>query len=151
GAFTPINGNTHREYNVVMDIPAAQQLAEFWPTSIIFSGFEIGLAILYPAASIDHDFRYAVHHPVQEAYQLYGPTPRESPTWDLTSVLWAVRPQRGYFDLSPKGRVTVDDKGETRFKEDPTGKHQYLIVTDIQKARVREALALLASQPPLNR
>ncbi|MBI2425391.1 MAG: nucleoside hydrolase [Candidatus Hydrogenedentes bacterium] len=148
GAFAPIDGKTHLEYNVVLDIPAAQKLAKDWPTPIIWSGFEIGLAIPYPAASIDHDFGYVKHHPLQEAYQLYTPTPHERPTWDLTSVLWVLRPDRGYFALSPKGTVTVDDRGETTFSEDPNGRHQYLIADAVQRAVVRETLATLASQPP---
>ena len=148
GAFKLINDKEHLEYNVVKDIPAAQQLAEAWPTPIVYSGFEIGLSIPYPAASIDNDFAYVEHHPLQEAYQLYEPTPHERPTWDLTSVLWGVRPGRGYFDLSAPGKVTVSEKGRSEFAEDSSGSHYYLIASDMQKARVREALALLASEPP---
>ncbi len=148
GAFTLINGREHPEYNVVKDIPAAQQIVAQWPGEIVFSGFEIGLAIPYPAMSIEREFAYAPHHPLAEAYQLYEPTPHERPTWDLTSVLWAVRPGYGYFDLSPRGQVAFNDEGFTRFQEHADGKHRYLVANDIQKARVREALALLTSQPP---
>lgn len=148
GAFELIQGRPHGEYNIVKDIPAAQRLARHWPTSIIYSGYEIGLAIRFPAASVDKDFAYTKHHPLAEAYQAYNPTPHERPTWDLTSVLWAVRPQRGYFDLSPPGRVRVEDDGHIRFDPRKTGKHRHLIADHIQAVRVREALALLASQPP---
>lgn len=148
GAFTAINGGEHLEYNVVMDIPAAQRLADEWPTPIVYSGFEIGLNIPYPAASIERDFAYVPHHPLAEAYQLYMPTPHERPTWDLTSVLWAVRPDRGYFGLSPRGRATVDDRGKTHFAESADGNHYFLTVDDRQILRVKETLALLASEPP---
>ncbi len=148
GAFTLINGQEHPEYNVTQDIPAAQQLVAQWPVEMIFSGFEIGLAIPYPAMSIEREFAYVPHHPLAEAYQLYEPTPHERPTWDLTSVLWAIRPDYGYFDLSPRGQVAFNDEGFTTFQENTAGKHRYLIANDIQKARVREALALLTSQPP---
>ena len=148
GAFKPINAKEHREYNVVMDIPAAKKLAAEWPTPIVYSGFEIGIAIPYPAASIDRDFAYVPHHPLAEAYQLYMPTPHERPTWDLTSVLWAVRPDRGYFDLSPGGRTIVDDEGHTLFEEAPGGNRYYLICSDEQALRAREAFAQLVSQPP---
>lgn len=148
GAFTAINGGEHLEYNVVMDIPAAQKLAEEWPTPIVYSGFEIGLAIPYSAASIERDFAYVPHHPLAEAYQLYMPTPHERPTWDLTSVLWAVRPDRGYFGLSPRGRVTVDDRGKTHFAESGDGGHYFLTADEGQIVRVKEALTLLASEPP---
>lgn len=148
GAFQPINGGEHLEYNVVMDIPAARKVVEEWPTDIMYSGFEIGISILYPAVSIDRDYAYADHHPLQEAYQLYMPTPHERPTWDLTSVLYGVRPDHGYFDLSPAGKASVDEKGKTIFQETPDGKHRYLKVNELQAARVREALAEFASQPP---
>jgi inosine-uridine nucleoside N-ribohydrolase len=148
GAFEPIDGKTHKEYNVVIDVPSAKKLAEKWPTPMVFSGYEIGLAIRYPAASIDRDYAYEPHHPLQEAYQLYNATPHERPTWDLTSVLWAVRPERGYFDLSLPGKVAVDDEGVTTFEADPSGAHYYLIASDAQKVRAREALAMLSSQPP---
>lgn len=148
GAFEPINGKTHREYNVVMDIPAAQKLAAEWPTPIIYSGFEIGLAILYPAASIEQDFRYVARHPMPESYQAYLPTPHERPTWDLTSVLWAVREDRGYFDISESGTVSVDEQGVTTFAADPKGKHRYLKLNADTVARVRENFSVLASEPP---
>lgn len=151
GAFKPIKGKEHLEYNVVKDIPAARKLAAEWPTPIIYSGFEIGIAVLYPAASIERDFAYVAHHPLQEAYQLYQPTPHERPTWDLTSVLWAVRPTRGYFDLSAPGRAQVSDEGRTVFEEAAGGPHRYLIADDTQVVRVREALAMLASEPPYAR
>lgn len=148
GAFKPIDGNTHLEYNVVMDIPSARRLAAEWPTPIIWSGFEIGLALPYPAASIEQDFRYIQHHPLAESYQLYEPTPHERPTWDLTSVLWAVRPGRGYFDLSEPGRVEVLENGETVFHADGGGKQRYLLLKEQERGRVIEALAALSSQPP---
>ena len=148
GAFKPIDGKPHNEYNVVKDIPAAQKLAKEWPTPIIYSGYEIGIAITTPAASIDRDYGYVTHHPLQEAYQLYLPTPHERPTWDLTSVLWAIRPTRGYFTLSPAGRAHVNGEGRTEFENIADGPHHFLIVDDAQIARTREALALLASEPP---
>ncbi len=38
-----------------------------WPSPIVFSGFEVGLAVTYPAASIEKDFGYAKNHPLAEA------------------------------------------------------------------------------------
>jgi hypothetical protein len=66
----------------------------------------------------------------------------------LTSVLWAVRPDHGYFGLSPKGRASFDDKGATTFREDSEGMHRYLTADEKQRERVKEVLAALASQPP---
>jgi len=149
GAFQTIDYNNHYlEYNVVNDIPAAQKLAREWPTPMVWSGFEIGSALCYPAASIERDFTYVVHHPVAEAYQLYEPTPHERPMWDPTSALYAVRPDRDFFALSPPGRVTVEDDGFTRFAPEREGRDRFLILNEVRTARTREALVQLTTQPP---
>jgi len=137
-----------REYNVVEDVAAARKVYAEWPTAIVASGFEIGLAIKFPATSIERDFNYVEHHPLREAYEHYMKMPYDRETWDLTSVLYAVRPDRGYFDLSEPGVITVNDAKLTRFTPAVSGQHRYLKVNAEQIARVREALIALASQPP---
>jgi len=149
GAFQPIEGNRHfLEYNVVKDIKSAQALAARWPTRMVFSGFEIGIALPYPAVSIERDYGYVPHHPVAEAYISRNPPPHNRPTWDLTSVLYAVWGDRGYFDVSPRGRVTVGPDGFTQFDSVASGNHAFLILRPEQKPRVLEALVQLSSQPP---
>jgi hypothetical protein len=149
GAFRPIEGNAkYREYNVVKDVPSCRKLAEEWPTPMVFSGFEIGIALPYPAVSIERDYGYVARHPLAEAYIRYNPPPHNRPTWDLTSVLHAVLGDRGYFDVSPRGRVVVESDGSTRFEETAEGRHAYLILRPEQKPRVLEALVQLSSQPP---
>lgn len=151
GAFQTVNWNTrHLEYNVIKDVPAAQALAARWPTPVVWSGFEIGLAALYPHESIERDFEYVPHHPLKEAYYLFLPPPRDSPTWDPTALLYAVFPDRGYFNLSPPGNVTIDDNGATWFRPDKEGKgsHRYLAMNSAQAARVQEAIVQLCVEPP---
>lgn len=153
GAFRQIVNNEgqlydHKEYNIVKDIPAAKTLVHSWPTPIIWSGFEIGKNLTYPHQSILLDYRYVPHHPLSEAYTLYIPPPHDRPTWDLTSVLQAVRPDHEYFGLSQLGRVHVADDGLTTFQNSADGRDRYLILGEDQKARAREALVQLASQPP---
>lgn len=151
GTFRPPVGDgeaPEAEYNIVVDLPAARAVATTWPTPIVYSGWEIGDAIRYPARSIEEDFAYVPHHPLAEAYVLAEPPPHEHPCWDLTSVLHGIDPDGGHFDLSPPGRVEIDDQGRTTFVEDPGGPHRYLIATPEQAARARETLASLASQPP---
>lgn len=149
GAFQSIQGNTRfLEYNVVQDIPSAATVARDWPTPVVYSGFEIGIAVEYPAISIEQDYRYVAHHPLAEAYRLYEPPPHNRPTWDLTSVLYAVYPDREFFALSDPGKVTVEEDGFTSFSPDRDSKHRFLKLNAIQAARVREALVQLSSQPP---
>lgn len=136
------------EYNVKIDLPASTALFRDWPTPIVASGWEIGDAVRYPAASIEQDYQYTPHHPVADAYRHYMKMPYDRPTWDLTSVLYAVRPTRGYFGISAPGRITVDAEGKTSFTHDASGRHQYLTLTPEQRAKTLEALIQLASQPP---
>lgn len=145
GAFT----RDHLEYNIVEDIPSAQAVCQDWPTPIVWSGFEVGESLVYPHESILQDYGYVENHPLSDAYTLYNPPPHDRPTWDLTSVLHAIRPDRGYFDISPPGRVTIADDGQTTFAEEANGRDRYLIIPETLKGRTIEALVQLSSQPPL--
>jgi len=151
GFQLPADAPRMLEYNVVNDIPACQRLTREWPTPIVWSGFEIGVAVAYPAVSIERDYAYVTHHPVAEAYCLYEPPPHNRPTWDLTSVLYAVFPDRGYFDLSPPGQAIVEADGHVRWEPRDAAPHRYLTINELQKARVTEAFVQLSSQPPQNK
>jgi inosine-uridine nucleoside N-ribohydrolase len=151
GAFQTVNWNTrHLEYNVVKDVPAAQKIAKQWPTPVFWSGFEIGVAAAFPHVSIEQDLNYVTHHPLKESYYLYMPPPHDRPTWDPTAVLYAIYPDRGYFDLSPPGTVTVEDNAATWFRpsRDGKGQHRFLVMSPEQTTRVREAIVQLSCEPP---
>lgn len=151
GGFQTVNFTTeHLEYNVIKDLPAAQKLAKDWPTPIVWSGYEIGIALPYPHVSIERDYEYVPHHPLKEAYVLYNPPPHDRPTWDLTAVLYGIFPDRGFFDLSPPGRVTMAENGRTGFvpSKDGKGRDRFLLLTPLQQARTLEALVQLSSEPP---
>ena len=138
------------EYNVKIDVDSARAVFERWPTPIVFSGFEIGRDLLYPADSIEHDFSYARPHPIAESYRAYHKMPYDRPTWDLTAVLQAVRPAHGYFDLSGAGTVQVESNGVTHFTAGQ-GDRKYLRPAPSKRKEILEVLALLASQPPVRR
>jgi inosine-uridine nucleoside N-ribohydrolase len=135
------------EYNVQQDTASAAKLFERWPTPIVASGFEIGDALLFPASAIEHGFVWATDHPVVDAYRNYKKMPYDRPTWDLTAALYAVRPDAGYFSLSPAGKITSDSAGRTQFRAEPEGRHKYLVLSEAQRSRVLEAMVQLASQP----
>lgn len=152
GAFAPIQGNPkYVEYNIMHDIPACEKLSRDWPTPMVWSGFEIGIAAPYPAVSIEQDYAYTTGHLVEMAYRLYEPPPHNRPTWDLTSVLYAVAPERGYFGLSAPGDVEVEKEGATTYKPAEQGKHRYLTLTPEQTTRVVECFVQLCSEPPLGK
>ena len=146
GAFDP--KYTHVEYNIRCDLTAAKKLIADWPTPIVFSGYEIGDMIQYPSINIRNDYNYVKHHPLKEAYHYYRGLNNSQATFDLTSVLYAVRPNYGYFDMSGFGTVVLNEKGHTSFKPDANGKHRYMKISETQIVQVREALCLLCSEPP---
>ena len=115
---------------------------------MVFSGFEIGIALPYPATSIERDYGYVPHHPLAEAYIRYIPPPHNRPTWDLTSVLYA-RPRRPRL-LRRLAAREGDHRGRRLHpvRGDIAGQHRFLILRPEQKPRVLEALVQLSSQPP---
>lgn len=132
------------EFNIKMDIPSAQKLLRDWPTPIVTSGFEIGDSMLFPALNIVRDFRG--EHPVADAYRNYMKFPYDRPTWDVTAALYAIRPNDGYFSLSEPGSIDVDATGVTTLIPSADGKHRYLVMNDVQRARALEAMILLSSE-----
>ncbi|HEY4085906.1 MAG TPA: nucleoside hydrolase [Bryobacteraceae bacterium] len=136
------------EYNVRIDADSAKSVFEHWPTPLVFSGFEIGRDLLFPAKSIEHDFDWANPNPVAESYRAYKKMPYDRPTWDLTAVLEAVRP--GYFGHSENGTVAVEPRGVTKFTAG-SGDRQYLRLDAARRAEILTALEILSSEPPAHR
>ena len=135
------------EYNVVKDIPAAKKVFTEWPTTLVTSPFEVGIAINYPATSIKNDFQWAAIHPKVEAYKSYQKMPYDRPTWDLTSVLYSVEGP-SYFTVSPAGKISVTDKGATEFTPDATGNRYYLTVDAAQAENIKQHFVKLISKQP---
>jgi purine nucleosidase len=164
GAFQTVGGDTrHLEANVVNDIPSMRFVAAEWPEEVpvAWSGFEIGLALPYPRRSVADDFRVPTPHIVREAYLLHSGPDHDRPCWDQSSVLQAVLPDRGFFGLSPAGRVVVAADGATEFvpaRSPPAGapppgsrvsrRDRFLTMSPAQQARALEAIVQLTSQPP---
>ena len=134
------------EYNVVKDIPAAKKIFSEWPTTLVTSPFEVGIAINYPGSSIENDFGWAPMHPMVEAYKSYQQMPYDRPTWDMMSVLYVLRPEM--FGVSEPGIICVDDQGYTYFTPTPRGKHTVLTLTPGQQdAVLRFFVRELSSKP----
>ena len=123
------------EYNVANDIPACRKTYAEWPTEIVTSPFDVGMKILYPTSSLENDFKWTEHHPVVDACMDYLKGAKNRPTWDLTSVLWAIDPGT-CFNLSPAGTMEVTPEGYTHFHEDRMGKHYYMITSPVQHQKI---------------
>jgi inosine-uridine nucleoside N-ribohydrolase len=136
------------EYNVYTDPAAAAFLFAHWPTPMVFSGFEIGLAVKFTHQSIAHDFAYVAHHPIAEAYDIYLPKGEDRPSWDPTAVLYAIRPGRGYFQLSAPGKVSLGPDNTTVFTPVADGNCRHLILPPGNAGNVLGTLEALVSEPP---
>jgi inosine-uridine nucleoside N-ribohydrolase len=139
------------EFNIKTDISAARKLFAEWPTPIVASGYEVGEGLLFPAPSIETDFSWSAAHPVVDAYKAYRPMPYDAPTWDMTAVLYAVRPEAGYFKLSEPGTISVLSDGSTKFSASAGGKHRYLILDPAQKETIIKTYIEIASAKPVPR
>lgn len=152
--FQDAKYDSHKEHNIVMDLPAARKVAEEWPGEIVFSGYETGEAIRLSVCGLQNDLLKPSSNLLWDSYvswcKMCGMKkpnhPR--PSWDLTSVLFVLRPEaeRGYYSLTEKGTVTVLEDGRTRFTPDVNGKHRVFITNHEQQIRVQEAFVNLIGE-----
>lgn len=112
------------EFNIIADIPAAQSLCRLCPVELVFCSYEIGWDIITGKPMME---KGKDNNPMRLAYQIvtngYG---RES--WDLATVLYAIRPDAGDWQCHEMGKITVDDQGVTRWEAAENGKHTYLLI-----------------------
>jgi len=137
--------------NIRADVDAARKVFAEWPTPIFVADAEIGDAVVYPASSIEKDFSWAEHNPVVDAYRAYQPMPYDAPTWDMAPVLYAVRPNEGYFDLSEPGTISVLADRSMKFNPSEGGKHRMLNLNPAQQERVLKVYIEVASAKPIPR
>ncbi len=148
GSFGP---KKRAEFNVIHDIPSAQYVINNWPSKLVLSPFEIGKEVIYPSSSIEKDFQWTAHHPLVDAYKRYRPYPYDRPTWDLTSVYYAVNPSTTIFKKSSPGQLTINDKGFTFFEEKPNGKHVVLSLPKENKELLKNYFIDLIGRKPKNK
>lgn len=137
------------EFNVIHDISAARYIFDRWPVGIVMSPFEVGAKVSYPAKSIQEDFNWTNHHPLVDAYKHYRPFPYNRPTWDLTSVYYAVDGSKGnLLTISEPGTIRVDEKGFTHFEKNSTGNHYVLSIDQEQTPKLKQYFINLIKQKP---
>jgi len=110
------------EWNIHLDISAAQTVCNLWPGKLIFSSYEIGLWCVSMKEYVE---KAPKDDPVRRAYEVHGSRKGRS-SWDHTAILEAVRPEQ-YWYYHPWGKITVDDEGITTWNPQEDGMHTYLI------------------------
>ncbi len=141
---TAIRRPGHPEFNVGEDVDAARRLVAGWPGAILLSPWEVGGDLLFPYAAIRDGLR--PEHHLRRAYEFAdlewhvdAPPFYDMRTWDLTSVLAALEPDRGHFPVSPTGTVTIDADGLTTFTPGQ-GDHRVLDVEGLIPSQRRAAV-----------
>ena len=135
------------EFNLLGDLDASRNIFENWPTEIVTSPFEVGIAICYPGESIENDLDWGIPHPMREGYLAYCPMPHDRPCWDLTAVLYAVE-GGDWFTVSEPGKISVGEDGIATFTSDSSGRQRYLAVTPEQAAAIREHFVEILTRKP---
>ena len=138
------------EPNIKMDIAAARRVLAGWPVPIVAAGYEIGVELKFPGASITKDFAWSTAHPVADAYRAYKPMPYDAPSWAMAAMLYAVRPKENYFKLSDPGTIIVSDYGRTSFAVSE-GQAQIPSLDPAQKERIIRTYTEIASAKPVAR
>jgi hypothetical protein len=141
---------TGRESNILWDTQASIEAIDYWPTEIIFSGWEIGTMdtggqiLDLPESS-----------PVRRSYELFGRIPHKN--WDQVATLYAVRgldngPAAHYWELSDPGWIVIDSSdGSNVWEDDPQGTHRHLIQVGTDEEIAREIDELMMYVPDTKR
>ncbi|SMC91263.1 nucleoside hydrolase [Pedobacter nyackensis] len=139
-----------KEFNIRYDIAAAKDVFSNWPGDIFVSPWELGGAVVFPGDLIKTELGYTPAHPLKQAYEYYLTMPYDRPTWDLTSVLYAVEPLKQYFKVSKAGFIETDDKGATFFNKSKKG-NRYILTADKrqQETMLLRFKALVQQKPKL--
>jgi pyrimidine-specific ribonucleoside hydrolase len=116
-----------KEFNIYVDSASSKYVYENWPGKIIFTGFEIGWEIRTGLRLIQSP---VTNSPVKDVFRISIPLSEEDKygrmSWDETAVLIGVYGTEGFFDMV-KGKIIVFPDGSNAWKDDPEGKHQYVI------------------------
>ncbi len=118
GAFP--NGS---EWNFEMCPLSAQYVVEYWPSPIMFTGFEIGYDILTGKSLFDV---MPEENPVRKAYELFLGQSGARHSWDLTAILYGIRGLQQYWDAEEGGRVSVATDGANQWCNNELKMHRYL-------------------------
>lgn len=78
------------------DSPAMRRVLTEFPAPVVICGREVGEALPYPAASVPPEG----HDPRYDAYAAFQPMPYDAPSYDMAAVLYAVRPNSDFFQVS---------------------------------------------------
>lgn len=125
GSYPTSSGSP--EYNMSRDPAGSQNVANNWPTPIVFFGNEVGVSV-YSGPSPDSDPQY---DPVAYAFEVFGSVggtllAQRRNSWDQCASIYAFYGLSPWYTISTSGVVTVDGSGNSLWTANASGKHYYL-------------------------
>lgn len=138
------------EYNILGDIPSAQELFAKWPVELHVFPVEGGLLFPSDHDEILADYNWQPDNPLYMVYSRYD----EWITgdlgqywWDPFVVLHSLESEKLY-DCSISGTISINEKGRSIFTADPEGKHYIIAIAPQDYYTFYESLKLLSLYNP---
>lgn len=132
---------------------AAQRVAKYWPTPIVYVGSDIG----WPIRTGHRLFKETTKsNPVRGAYKYYpwtgNPQKGDRMSWDLTAMLYAVRGLSNYWQLEKQGQVEINNNGSNEWVSSPDDpRHNYIKFGDVSVKNIESLLGNLITKAPKNK
>ncbi len=134
-----------KEFNVDRDPVSSKIVFDGWPTPIIFSGFEIGMAIHTGLPLTKND--KIRNSPVKDVFALSIPMSAQDAkgrmSWDQTAVLVAIQGSEKYYGLE-EGRFMAHPDGSNDWN--PAGKGHFRLVQKMPVPQVERVLEELMAR-----
>jgi len=115
------------EFNVRMDSTASQYVFNNWPTSILFSGVEIGFTIKTGLPLVNNNS--IQKSPVKDVYRISIPLSKQDSagrmSWDQTAVLMAVKGYQPWWKIET-GKMIVANNGSNTWSK-RSSLHSYIV------------------------
>jgi pyrimidine-specific ribonucleoside hydrolase len=125
------------EFNIDKDIPAAQFVYDYWPTVVLFSGFEIGEKIKTGLPLIHND--QIQNSPVKDVFRISIPLAKEDSagrkSWDESAVFVAVKGVAPYYTLH-YGHIKIDNDGKNSWID--SGRSQAYLTETLPPATIEK-------------
>ncbi len=104
--------------------PFTRHAIQAWPEGVpvMFSGYELGIQVTTGPCLLE----VFADNPVRRAYELIYNGIKGRPSWDLLTVLYAVRGLRDYWHAETRGHNSINEDGSNAWLPDPDGNHSYL-------------------------
>jgi len=116
------------EFNLNKHPLASEYVLQYWPTPVLFSGFEIGNRIFTGEKVANRDTK---NNPVAWAYRYNLDTYNDKRlkkrnSWDLTAVLCAIRDPQKYFYVNGPGKILMNKDGSNTWDPSTNANHYFL-------------------------